>query len=81
MAVAVDPWAPVPGSHGFRCGISPDAAMDGGILKEILAAGDWRSATFKAYINSVREDLSAVAVMTLPGETWGSDDEGPMDLP
>ena len=80
MAILQDSLAAVAGSHGFRRGLARDMAMDGGTLKEILAAGDWRSAAFKAYIHSVREDLSAAAVMTLLGETSDSDAEGPMGL-
>jgi hypothetical protein len=47
--------------------------MDGGSIGEILAAGDWKSSAFKAYLKSVEDDLAGDAVLSLLGDQ--SDEE------
>lgn len=52
-------------SHGPRRGAACDLAPDGGNLADILAAGDWESAAFKAYLESIQDDLAGDATPSL----------------
>ncbi len=50
-----DPTADRPSAHGFRRGFACDLAMEGDSLRDILEAGDWRSAAFRAYLADVEQ--------------------------
>ena len=70
-----DPHADHAGSHGMRRGMACDLALHGATLNEILVGGDWRSSAFRAYIESVKEDLASKALVQLCGECSDSDTE------
>ena len=70
-----DPLAEKASSHGFRRGMACDLALEKGKLGEILAAGDWRSATFRVDLDSISSATHAQALLHVPGETSDSDHE------
>ena len=63
------------GTHGFRRGYACDLALCGAKLKEILEAGDWRSAAFRAYLESIKDELASKAMMRLLGSCSDSEEE------
>ena len=76
VAVAVgDVNALVAASHGFRRGFACDLALSGAQLSEILERGDWRSLAFKAYLDSIKDELASKAMMSMVGECSDSDEE------
>ena len=71
-----DPTADRASAHGFRRGFACDLAMEGESLKDILEAGDWRSAAFRRYLETVENELTSKAVLQVLGD--GSDSEPEM---
>ncbi len=65
-------------THDLRRGHGQDLVESGATLAELLAAGEWRSNAFKAYLQE--ECLEAGAVMeahyddSSDDEAWGLDD-------
>ena len=59
------------GTHAMRRGHAQDLVQRGASLVEILHAGEWRSAAFRAYLHT--EKLEASAIMEAHYE--GSGDE------
>ena len=70
-----DVHAAVAASHGLRRGHACDLALAGATLAEILEKGDWRSLAFKAYLESIKDELASQALMKLFGEVFDSEDE------
>ena len=70
-----DPLAERASSHGFRRGMACDLALERGKLGEILAAGDWRTATFRVYLESISSEMHAQALLHVLGETSDSEHE------
>ena len=68
-----DPHWDLAESHGMRRGAACDLAMDGKSLAEILQAGDWKSAAFRAYLKAIQGELAGQAMAQLLGEA--SDEE------
>jgi hypothetical protein len=59
------------GSHAFRRGMARDIILAGGTLGTLLAAGQWSSGAYKAYLQSQAVDEHAVAKLLIDH----SDDE------
>ena len=59
-------------SHGFRRGMACDLALDKKDLGAILYGGDWKSAAFRAYIQSVSDQLHAQALLRVLGDASDS---------
>ena len=70
-----DPLADRASSHGFRRGMACDLALERGKLGEILAAGDWRSAAFRVYLESISSEMHAQALLHVLGETSDSEND------
>ena len=70
-----DVHAAVAASHGLRRGHACDLALAGATLAEILEKGDWRSLAFKAYLESIKDELASQALMKLFGEVSDSEDD------
>ena len=52
-----DPTADRASAHGFRRGFACDLATEGDSVKDILEAGDWRSAAFRRYLETVENGI------------------------
>ena len=75
VALAVgDPRAMSAETHGPRRGYACDLALAGAPLSKILEEGDWRSESFRLYLESIRDQLQNRALMGILGDH--SDDEG-----
>ena len=61
-------------THGPRRGYACDLALAGAPLSKILEQGDWRSESFRLYLESIRDQLQNRALMGILGDH--SDDEG-----
>ena len=72
-----DPTADRASAHGFRRGFACGLAMEGDSLKDILEAGDWRSAAFRRYLETVENELTSKAVLQVLRD--GSDSEPEMN--
>jgi hypothetical protein len=76
VALAVgDPSYSVAGSHGMRRGYACELALYGARVQDILAAGDWRSDAFRAYLESIKEEVAARGLLQVVGEYSDSDEE------
>ena len=75
VALAVgDPRAMSAETHGPRRGYACDLALAGASLSKILEEGDWRSESFRVYLESIRDQLHNRALMGILGDN--SEDEG-----
>ena len=69
-----DPRAMSAEAHGPRRGYACDLALAGAFLSKILEDGDWRSESFRVYLESIRDQLHNRALLGTLGDH--SDDEG-----
>ena len=68
VALAVgDPRAMSAETHGPRRGYACDLALAGAPLSKILEEGDWRSESFRLYLESIRDQLQNRALMGILG--------------
>ena len=69
-----DPRAMSAETHGPRRDYACDLALAGASLSKILENGDWRSESFRVYLESIRDQLHNRALMGILGDH--SEDEG-----